>query len=238
MYIALPTSGLGAFANIIISGFGFSVLDTQLLAMVLGAYIMFCLLSSSYITRKWGQTVLVMIAYAIPWVWYVPFWWFTHTLLLTRKPLWCLHRAIPATVVLMAVENTTLATKAGLLFCYYLALSFWATSTLAISLITRNVGGQTKKTVAVAVNFVFWAAGNAIGKIHNAFYFNDNINPLISIRPPSLPSKRRSSLSYRICCTFGMLCNSISGSWSSPMALDPSKQEKGTLPCGEKGCHW
>lgn len=137
----------------------------------------------------------------------------------------------------MAVENTTLATKAGLLFCYYLALSFWATSTLAISLITRNVGGQTKKTVAVAVNFVFWAAGNAIGKTHNSLYLSNNIQLLFSIRSPSVPSKGCPSLSYRICCTPGMLCNSISRSWSSPMALDPSKQEKGTLPCGEKGCH-
>src|ERR1700712_5316593 len=35
----LPTSGLGAFANIIITGFHFSILETQLLAMVLGFYI-------------------------------------------------------------------------------------------------------------------------------------------------------------------------------------------------------
>lgn len=62
----LPTSGLGAFANIIINGLGFTVLQTQLLAMVLGAYIMFCLLSSSYITKRWGQTVIVMIIYVLP----------------------------------------------------------------------------------------------------------------------------------------------------------------------------
>lgn len=36
----LPTSGLGAFANIIIKdGFGFTTLQTQLLAMVLGFYV-------------------------------------------------------------------------------------------------------------------------------------------------------------------------------------------------------
>lgn len=74
------------------------------------------------------------------------------------------HSAIVGTVVLMTVENTTLATKAGLLFSYYICLSFWATSTLSISLLSRNVGGQTKKSVAVAINFIFWAAGNAVGK--------------------------------------------------------------------------
>ncbi|KAG2223821.1 hypothetical protein INT45_001955 [Circinella minor] len=133
----LPTSGLGAFANIIITGFGFNVLETQLLAMVLGAYIMFCLLSSSYITKRWGHTVLVMMAYVVP--------------------------SVIGTIVLLAVENTSLATQAGLLMCYYLVLSFWATSTLAISLLSRNIGGQTKKSAAVAINFIFWAAGNAIG---------------------------------------------------------------------------
>ncbi|KAI8139580.1 major facilitator superfamily domain-containing protein [Fennellomyces sp. T-0311] len=133
----LPTSGLGAFANLIITGFGFSVLETQLLAMVLGAYIMFCLLSSSYITKRWGQTVIVMMAYVVP--------------------------SVIGTIVLLSVENTSTATQAGLLLCYYLVLSFWATSTLSISLLSRNVGGQTKKSVAVALNFIFWAAGNAIG---------------------------------------------------------------------------
>jgi sugar phosphate permease len=65
-FTTLPTSGLGAFANIIITGFGFTVLQTQLLSMVLGAYIMFTLLSSTYISKKWGNTILVMIIYCIP----------------------------------------------------------------------------------------------------------------------------------------------------------------------------
>src|SRR5580692_3733285 len=39
----LPASGLGAFANIIISGFHFTVLQTQLLAMVLGVVIIIIL---------------------------------------------------------------------------------------------------------------------------------------------------------------------------------------------------
>lgn len=42
-------------------------------------------------------------------------------------------------------------------------LSFWAAQTLAMSMISRNVAGQTKKTVIVAANFVAWATGNAIG---------------------------------------------------------------------------
>jgi hypothetical protein len=62
----LPTSGLGAFANIIITGFKFSVLQTQLLAMVLGFYIIIVLLSSAWLVKKFGQNLLVMGVYVIP----------------------------------------------------------------------------------------------------------------------------------------------------------------------------
>ena len=44
-----------------------------------------------------------------------------------------------------------------------MVLSFWAAQTLGMSMISRNIAGQTKKTVVVAANFVSWATGNAIG---------------------------------------------------------------------------
>lgn len=67
------------------------------------------------------------------------------------------------TIVLMTVINTDTATKAGLLVSYYIVLSFWAAQNLSMSMLSRNIGGQTKKSVVVAMNFVAWAAGNAIG---------------------------------------------------------------------------
>jgi hypothetical protein len=133
----LPTSGLGAFANIIISGFHFTVLQTQLLAMVLGAFIIIILLSSTWLARKTSQNLIVMGLYVIP--------------------------SFVGTVVLMTVLNTSTATKAGLLISYYIVLSFWAAQTLAMSMLSRNVAGQTKKSVVVSINFVCWATGNAIG---------------------------------------------------------------------------
>lgn len=69
----------------------------------------------------------------------------------------------------MTVENTSTATEAGLLFSYYIVLSFWAAQGLGMSLLSRNVAGQTKKSVAVTMNFVAWAAGNAIGKFFSSF---------------------------------------------------------------------
>ena len=63
----------------------------------------------------------------------------------------------------MTVPNETFAQHVGLLISYYITLSFWAAQTLGLSMMSRNVGGQTKKSVVVATNFLFWAAGNAIG---------------------------------------------------------------------------
>jgi hypothetical protein len=66
LFTTLPQSSIGAFANIIINGLGFSVLNTQLLAMVLGALIMGFPLASAYLVRKYNQTILTMIGFLIP----------------------------------------------------------------------------------------------------------------------------------------------------------------------------
>ncbi|RSL82326.1 hypothetical protein CEP51_005231 [Fusarium floridanum] len=133
----LPTSGLGAFKAIIISGFNFTVLQTQLLAMVLGFYIILVLFSTVWIVKKTGQNLLVMGAYVIP--------------------------SFIGTIVLMTVENKNEATRIGLLISYYITLSFWSAQTLGLSMISRNIAGQTKKATVVAANFVSWATAAAIG---------------------------------------------------------------------------
>jgi hypothetical protein len=48
---------------------------------------------------------------------------------------------------------------------YYATLFAWAVPTINMSLLSRNVAGQSKKTVAVALNFIIWAAGTAIGEV-------------------------------------------------------------------------
>ena len=74
-------------------------------------------------------------------------------------------RSFVGTIVLMTVKNTTLSTKVGLLISYYITLSFWAAQTLALSMISRNIAGQTKKSIVIGTNFVSWAIGNAIGEV-------------------------------------------------------------------------
>jgi len=74
-----------------------------------------------------------------------------------------IRRSFVGTIVLMTVVNHNKATQVGLLLSYYIVLSFWAAQTLGMSMISRNIAGQTKKTVVVAANFVAWSTGNAIG---------------------------------------------------------------------------
>lgn len=133
----LPTSGLGAFQGIIIMSFGFSTLQTQLLAMVLGFYIIIILLGSLWLVNKTHQNLLVMLAFVLP--------------------------CFVGTACLMVVPLETFSQHVGLLICYYISLSFWSAQTLSLSMISRNVAGQTKKSVAIAINFIIWATGNAIG---------------------------------------------------------------------------
>jgi hypothetical protein len=66
MCTTLPTSGLGAFAGIIIVSFNFTVLQTQLLGMVLGFYIIIVLLSSNWLVKKTHQNLIVMGVFVIP----------------------------------------------------------------------------------------------------------------------------------------------------------------------------
>lgn len=62
----LPTSGLGSFSQIVIKGFHFSTLETQLLAMVLGVVIIITLLSSTWLVKRTNQNLLIMGLYVIP----------------------------------------------------------------------------------------------------------------------------------------------------------------------------
>ena len=73
------------------------------------------------------------------------------------------YSSFVGTIVIMTVVNKNDATRVGLLISYYITFGFWAAQTLALSMISRNVAGQTKKSVVVAMNFVAWATAAAIG---------------------------------------------------------------------------
>ncbi|KAJ5765637.1 hypothetical protein N7520_005196 [Penicillium odoratum] len=136
MLTTIPSGGIGAFANIIVSSFGFSTWASQLLLMVTGAVTAITMISSAYLDRHFKQTIIIMILSLIP--------------------------CIIGTSILVGIPFSS-SRKIGMLIAYFIFYSFFAVQSLGLSLMSRNVAGQTKKSIVIACNFVFWAGGNAIG---------------------------------------------------------------------------
>ncbi|EPQ25629.1 uncharacterized protein PFL1_06809 [Pseudozyma flocculosa PF-1] len=133
----IPTGGLGVFMNIVIStNLGFTVLQTNLLSIAQGAFQVVGLLSAAWISTKWNQTIYVAILWTIP--------------------------AVVASVCFLTVPNTP-EHAAGLLIAFYFTLWLQAQATLSFSLLTRNVAGQTKRSIITAITFIGWSGGNSIG---------------------------------------------------------------------------
>lgn len=63
----------------------------------------------------------------------------------------------------MTLSENTKSQRIGLLLCYYITFSFWATTALSLSLLSRNIAGQTKKMVTLTLTFIMWAVGNTVG---------------------------------------------------------------------------
>ncbi|KAJ7476202.1 major facilitator superfamily domain-containing protein [Mycena latifolia] len=150
----LVVGGIGTFGSILINGsFGFSVLNSQLLNIPLGALSIFFYFLAAWMVTKTKQTILVMFLFTIP--------------------------SIIGTIVLLTVPTND-KTRSGLLFSFYLMQSFGAQNPMITGmLLSRNVAGQTKKTYAYAITFLGWAGGNAIApQIFQAVWAPRYINSL------------------------------------------------------------
>ncbi|KAI5894026.1 MFS general substrate transporter [Schizophyllum commune H4-8] len=132
----MPTGGLGAFSNIIIQAFGFTMLQTYLLAIAQGAIIMTFLFSGAYLSKKYNQKIILAIIYTLP--------------------------NIIGTIVFLIVP-TRADTKVGLLISFYLTMAFGAVSVLNLAVMSNNVAGRTKQVMASSLVFIAWAVGNAVG---------------------------------------------------------------------------
>ncbi|KAF8678696.1 MFS general substrate transporter [Rhizoctonia solani] len=133
---ALPTGGLGAFSNLIIKDFGFSTIQTDLLAIAQGVIIMLFLFTAAYFSTRTSQKCIFMFAYTLP--------------------------NVIGSIVFLTVP-TRPDTRVGLLIAFYLCQGFGAVAVLNLALVTGNTGGRTKQVVTVTGTFVTWAVGNAIG---------------------------------------------------------------------------
>lgn len=104
--------------------------------MVTGVVQVISMLSAVWIDGRFKQTILTMMASVVP--------------------------TIAGVIVLLTVPFHY-NQRVGLLIAYYILTAYWGCAGLALSLVTRNIAGQTKKSVVIAINFIFWAVGNAIG---------------------------------------------------------------------------
>ncbi|KAF8915909.1 major facilitator superfamily domain-containing protein [Mucidula mucida] len=132
---ALPTGGIGAFSNIILTAFGFTVLQTYLLAIAQGVIIMLFLFSAAYLSKKLNQKLLLAFLYTLP--------------------------NVAGTIVFMTVQ-TSAKTKVGLLLAFYCTQGFGAVATLNLAVMSGNIAGRTKQVVAQPSSFA-WAVGNSVG---------------------------------------------------------------------------
>ncbi|KAI1344159.1 major facilitator superfamily domain-containing protein [Xylariaceae sp. FL0016] len=129
----LVIGGLGVFSNIIIASFGFTYLQTQLLNIAQGAFTVMVMVGSAWLATWSRQTSIVMHAWTIP--------------------------SIIGTAIIYCIPPSP-STRVGLLIAFYCTQFYLAEGNLIISLIARNVAGQTKKSTTLAMTFVAWAAGN------------------------------------------------------------------------------
>lgn len=147
----LVIGGLGVFSNLIIREFGFSLLQTQLLNIAQGAWLIIVMIGSAQACQHSGQSCLMMIV--------------SPTLTVQGQSinpmqLWTLP-AIAGTIVILIVKpNST--NSGGMLIAFYCTQFFCAQGNMIISLITRNIAGQTKKGMTMTLVFIGWSVGNLI----------------------------------------------------------------------------
>ncbi|KAI5117294.1 hypothetical protein M0805_006816 [Coniferiporia weirii] len=140
----LPTGGIGAFGNIILSAFGFSQLQIYLLAIAQGAVIVTFLFSAAWLAKRYKQRLLVSFIYTLP--------------------------NVAGTIVFLTVRISA-HTKVGLLLAFYCCNAFAAVATLNLAAMSGNIAGRTKQVIATTLVFVAWAVGNAVGP--QVFLAND-----------------------------------------------------------------
>ncbi|KAJ7699928.1 major facilitator superfamily domain-containing protein [Mycena rosella] len=149
---ALPTGGLGAFSNLILVAFGFTTLQTYLLAIAQGSIIMVFLFSATYLAKIYNQKLILAFIYTLP--------------------------NVAGTIVFLTVPTTS-HTKVGLLLAFYCMQGFGAVAVLNLAVMSNNVSllcllrrcyadsqqvaGRTKQVIASSLVFIAWALGNAVG---------------------------------------------------------------------------
>ncbi|KAJ6485862.1 MFS general substrate transporter [Mycena sanguinolenta] len=140
----VPNGGTSNFGTLIIKGFGFNTLNTTLMQLPYGAIIVAFIIGALIVNSK------------------IPKGNRTYLMVATNIP----------TVVGFAMVAWA-KPKAARLIGFWITGASNATFVVGLSLVSGNVGGQTKKAIASAAVFLGVAAGNIVGP----FLFKDSEAP-------------------------------------------------------------
>ncbi|KAF9640702.1 MFS allantoate transporter [Lasiodiplodia theobromae] len=124
---AMVNGGITNFGTLIVKGFGYSTLGTNLLQIPYGAFISFVILACVFINNKvpGNKRCLMLLVFLAP--------------------------NVAATFGMRFVSTEQ---KVGRLICYYLTGSYNASFVMLLALTTGNIAGHTKKVVTNACLFV------------------------------------------------------------------------------------
>jgi len=132
----LVVGGINTFNALLINrAFNFSVTDSQLLSIPLGAMVIVTYQIMAWAVGRTRQTLLCMIAFVIP--------------------------NLIGTIVLICVAPGP-SNKGGLIFAFYMMQCFQACNPSIFLMLSRNCAGQSKRSITYAMTYIGWAGGNAI----------------------------------------------------------------------------
>ncbi|CAL5873036.1 uncharacterized protein PFLUO_LOCUS7305 [Penicillium psychrofluorescens] len=168
--------GITSFAAIIITGFGFSTFNALLVQMPIGgAQLVFLVLTSGVATFVRSTRILMMI----------------------------LNTAVSMTGMIM-IWKLDDDNRAGKMTGLCFGAVFAANIPLALSLITSNVAGFTKKSVVSALVFIAYCVGNIVGP---QFF--------LASEDPHYPTGIKASMSGLILGIFFLICLYVYYIWEN-----------------------
>ncbi|PVF94513.1 MFS general substrate transporter [Serendipita vermifera] len=142
----IPNGGISNFSTLIIKGLGFDTFHTTLLGIPQGVFVVIWIGAGALLNGRLpaNSRTIVCMLFMLP--------------------------TIAGCIGFLLAPNNAYV---GRLICFYLTGSYQASFVLALSLITSNVGGQTKKQLTSAI---IWM-GACVGNIAGPFFFKSNQAP-------------------------------------------------------------
>ncbi|CAI7627616.1 unnamed protein product [Penicillium pancosmium] len=151
----IPNGGISNFSTLVIQGLGFDTFHTSLLGVPQGAIIAIWIILGAVADKYMPKNSRTLLA-----------------------ALFMLPQTAGALGFLLAPVDAYV----GRLICFYLTGSYQASFVIALSLITSNTGGQSKKTI---VSAMIWF-GSCVGNIVGPFFYKSDQAPTYSMGIASL----------------------------------------------------